>query len=46
MPLIAIPVSEANVEEAGDQLAREVERLEVTGKRIVLVRYPPRYAES
>ena len=46
MPQITIRVSDANAEEAADQLAREVERLEVAGKRIVLIRYPPRFSEK
>lgn len=46
MPQIKIRVTDANVEEAADQLAREVEQLEVRRKRIVVIRYPPRFAEK
>ena len=44
MPQISIPVSESRLEGAGDRLAREVEHLEAIGKRIVAIRYPPRFA--
>jgi hypothetical protein len=46
LPLITIPVSDENAYDAGDQLAREVERLEVAGKRIAVIRYPPRFADK
>jgi len=46
MPQLSIPVSENRLEGAGDRLAREVEHLEAIGKRIVLIRYPPRFANE
>ena len=45
MPQITIRVSDANAEEAADQLAREVERLEVVRKRIAVIRYPPKFSD-
>jgi hypothetical protein len=46
MPQLSIPVSETRLEGAGDRLAREVEHLEAIGKKIVLIRYPPRFADE
>jgi hypothetical protein len=44
MPQLWIPVDEADLEAAGDRLAREVEHLEAIWKKIVVIRYPPQFA--
>jgi len=46
MPQLSIPVSATRLEAAGDRLAREVEHLEAIGKKIVVIRYPPRFADE
>jgi hypothetical protein len=46
MPQLSIPVSETRLEGTGDRLAREVEHLEAIGKKIVVIRYPPRFADE
>ena len=46
MPQLSIPVSATRLEGAGDRLAREVEHLEAIGRKIVLIRYPPRFADE
>ena len=46
MPQLWIPVDEADLEAAGDRLAREVEHLEVIGTKIAVIRYPPRFADE
>jgi len=46
MPQLSIPVSESRLEGAGDRLAREVEHLEAIGRKILVIRYPPRFADE
>ena len=46
MPQITIPVAADALQAASDQLGREIERLEVTGKQISKIHYPPRFADK
>src|SRR4051794_33443082 len=46
MPQLSILVSETQLEGAGDRLPREVEHLEAIGRKILVIRYPPRFADE